>query len=338
MVSQSRVSNKELGITRGASSWAFFLKAKHTEFKTRQRQHEGRLRLRQKTSKVGERPTTSSLAALWKSMSDTEKAPFEAKARAITEANKEARRRMLQEMQQAKEQVALQQLTAADDNAPVELVQWGLDMLQVGPILGRGTYGCVKMATSTTTGLHFARKFSTKAKKIDSEDVDDIGNHDLLGERAILRMPAHPGIVQYFGMVSHNDMVGLVLELGECNILQFIDSHKLPCNPTPELLRQRKLFFCQGAVALHHLHSVAGLLHCDIKPNNFICFNPKADDRASAPKNMMMIKLADFGLARKFDGSLLTNPSTVYNRMYRCPECNTEEKKAWLEEMFNGCV
>ena len=92
MVAASRVRNKELGITRPPSSWAIFVKEKQQEY---QRVEKSK-RVSGKT--MSQKPTTSTLAKLWKEMTETAKAPSKIKANELAQANAGKREAALAEM------------------------------------------------------------------------------------------------------------------------------------------------------------------------------------------------------------------------------------------------
>ena len=142
----------------------------------------------------------------------------------------------------------------------------------------------------------------------------------------------HPNVVQCFvqcfGVVVGADdhPVGLVLELCHQNLLQFLDERPLCVTqsaPPTALLVERTAFAAQAALGLIHCHQKE-VLHCDVKPNNFLLGD------GSRPGTPKVIELADFGLARKcqFGCGVKVNGEKVYNRFSRPPECDGDVHKA----------
>ena len=328
MVKSSRLSNRELGITRPPSSYVLFMQDKYKQYNTLQ----SKKRLRHKTSTW--KPSSKSVSHAWHSMSEAEQAPYVERFKQLTKGKAEERKRALK---LAKAEMAAPSQRKLDPTAQKHFMQWGLDMLQMGDTIGTGTYGYGKMVTSTMTGLRFACKFGNKADLSEEEEAV-AANLDIIEEKAYLRMASHPGILQCHGLVTHNEQVGLVLELGHSSLMGYLKAFQLPKHPSASIIQHRKKFFLQAAVALHHCHSMA-VMHLDVKPNNMIlCTAPcnsedqhPGDDRLSG----MVLKLSDFGLAQKFAkdlGTLHVIPTHVYNKLYRPPECDTNEKKVFAQK------
>ena len=117
--------------------------------------------------------------------------------------------------------------------------------------------------------------------------------------------------------------MGIVLELGQSSVLDFIVATPLADAPSPSMLHQRKHFYTQAASGLVNCHTKS-VAHLDVKPNNMIL----ADG---------VLKLCDFGFSARLhtkSRTLPVSPGAVYNRMYRAPELHTDEKKATSQSCF----
>eukprot|EP00435_Cladocopium_sp_Y103_P045407 s1448_g13.t1 len=271
--------------------------------------------------------TTTQLSLEWKNMSKAEKQPFVDQSVAAAKANKSQKDKILQNLHQAMPEPMT--MTASDDTDILGLkFPWGLEMLEVQSVLGKGTYGVVYLGVSSVSKFHIAIKCSstTNPKRTVSPEEHTL---EMLGEKEWLREVCHhPNVVQCFGVVVGADhQVGLVLELCHQNLLQFLDERPLVVTqstaPPTALLVERTAFAAQAALGLIHCHQKE-VIHCDIKPNNFLLSD------GSRPGTPKVIKLADFGLARKCQPGcgVKVNGAKVYNRFYRPPECDSDVHKA----------
>lgn len=271
--------------------------------------------------------TTTQLSLEWTNMSEAEKQPFVDQSAAAAKANKSQKDKILQNLHQAMPEPMT--MTASDD-ADINGLKfpWGLEMLEVQSVLGKGTYAVVYLGISSVSKCHVALKCSdTKNRKRTVPPEEHA--LEMLCEKEWLRdVCYHPNVVQCFGVVVGADdhPVGLVLELCHQNLLQFLDERPLCVTqsaPPTALLVERTAFAAQAALGLIHCHQKE-VLHCDIKPNNFLLGD---GGRPGTPK---VIKLADFGLARKcqFGCGVKVKGESVYNRFYRPPECDRDVDKA----------
>ena len=314
MVAASRVRNKELGISRPPSSWAIFVKEKHEEYQKVAKSQ----RLPGKT--MSKKPNTSTLSKIWQEMTESAKAPFKIKANELAKANAGKRKAALADV------VTVENKSLKPSVFEGKCFPWGLEVIQIQSTLGKGGYGEVQLGVTSVSNCRFAVKFGSK----NPEDVADPDrSHDLLDERVLLQKVApHPNILQYYGLVTHEDQVGLVLELGFVSLFDWLDENTLPQRPSETMISTRKQFFLQLAVALRHCHT-RGVMHMDVKTNNMILCH--VQPRSSDDSTQLMLKLADFGMAQAFSlekGTLSVTPGQAYNRYYRPPECHTDDKKA----------
>ncbi|KAJ4840351.1 hypothetical protein Tsubulata_007618 [Turnera subulata] len=161
----------------------------------------------------------------------------------------------------------------------------GYDMLVK---IGEGSFGEVYRARQKSTGRIVALK---KTRLHDDND----GIHPThLREVSILRWPSHCEVVGYDG---REDRGRDVFEYKDTDMEKFICSYK-----------QAALMY-QLCLGLAFVHS-RGVLHRDLKPN-ILLMDPKT----------MLLKIADFGLARTYTPSInrAYSPDVIFT-WYRAPE------------------
>ena len=125
----------------------------------------------------------------------------------------------------------------------------------------------------------------------------------------------HPNIVLAYGIFVVDGRVGLLLELAEMSVSQW--------------LREKIIFHTERKAAIVHIsRAVDGLhqhriCHCDLKPANFL----KVGDA---------FKVADLGLAATFGTTV--HGSSVYTASYRAPELRGEQRREADHDRFAlGC-
>ncbi|CAG9313790.1 unnamed protein product [Blepharisma stoltei] len=134
-----------------------------------------------------------------------------------------------------------------------------------------------------------------------------VRNEDLafINEARFLMASNHENVIRYFGIVEHQNMIGLVLEhCSEGSLKTYIKNYE-------EGMEKRIEFAIDATCGLAFMHS-KGISHLDIKPDNiFVCANKRC-------------KLGDFGLAL---GNLETNKrSHGFTINYAAPEILQKEQ------------
>ena len=174
---------------------------------------------------------------------------------------------------------------------------------QLGPYrivreLGRGGMGIVYEATRPETGEPAAVKLLSAPLS-----HDDTFRERFEGEIETLRKLRHPNIVRLFGFGEQDEMLFYAMELVDGSSLE------------GELGRGRRFEWrevtqigIEMCRALRHAHD-RGVIHRDIKPGNLLL---TADQH---------VKLSDFGIARLFGNTGLTNAGSVLGTAeYMAPE------------------
>ena len=168
-------------------------------------------------------------------------------------------------------------------------------------IIGEGTYGIVYKCINTETNEIVAiKKFIEEYEKLPKNII-------LNREVFILQSSKNENIVKLIEVFLYKGYLYLVFEYAEKNLIQLIEEY--PKGLNQELIRT---FIYQICKAISYLHK-RNVIHRDIKPENILI------------KNNSIIKICDFGFARKMKKNEKTNrfeKMTEYmaTRWYRAPE------------------
>lgn len=166
----------------------------------------------------------------------------------------------------------------------------------VGSVIGKGTFGQVKLGIDTITGEKVAIKTLEKSRFRAISDELRIAR-----ELQFLREVRHPHIIQLYETYETKTEICMIMEYASRGDLlnHLISQGKLKESEACRLYQQL-------LSALDYLHS-KGVAHRDIKPENILLdckFN---------------VKLADFGLSNNFEREELMN-TACGSPCYACPE------------------
>uniref|UniRef100_T1JIH4 Protein kinase domain-containing protein n=1 Tax=Strigamia maritima TaxID=126957 RepID=T1JIH4_STRMM len=180
--------------------------------------------------------------------------------------------------------------------------------------IGKGAFGCVKMAFRNTDKLLVITKFIGKCKVYDECWVDDnLLKKTVPLEVSLLTTLKHSNIVQVLDVFENADYFQMVMEKHGCgmDLFEFIDRGPSLDEPLASLI------FRQVASAVTYLHGL-NILHRDIKDENIIL------------NENFHIKLIDFGSATfmapgklfsTFCGTVeYCSPEVLQGNKYRGPE------------------
>ncbi len=167
----------------------------------------------------------------------------------------------------------------------------------VEEILGRGGMGTVYRGTDPSTGEQVALK-------VLSPDLSaDIGFlHRFQEEVETLLELKHPNIVQLLSFGKRDDLFYFAMELVEGKSLYAMQKAGYRFGYVQSIEIAIKV--CEG---LHHSHNL-GIVHRDLKPGNIIL----ADNG--------QIKLADYGIAKRFGGQQMTVAGVLGTAEFMAPE------------------
>uniref|UniRef100_A0A7S4RVI8 Protein kinase domain-containing protein n=1 Tax=Alexandrium monilatum TaxID=311494 RepID=A0A7S4RVI8_9DINO len=155
------------------------------------------------------------------------------------------------------------------------------DIFEHGSLLGSGTFGCVFAATERATGEEAALKVIPKGRQYPGlfEDLGGPLIQCLLAFR-------HENVVRYRLLAEDASMVYVAMDrYSGCDLFDYFVEN-CPCSREKTLSTARQVLS-----ALTYIHDVAGVVHCDVKPENFI-FSTSVSQT---------LKLIDFGSAMTVD-------------------------------------
>jgi len=167
----------------------------------------------------------------------------------------------------------------------------------VEDILGRGGMGTVYRAADPVTGERVAVKI------LAPDLADDLAFLERFQEEVqTLLQLKHPNIVQLLSFGKQDDVFYFAMELVEGKSLYAMQKagYRFNCIEVIEIGIQ----VCEG---LQHSHNL-GVVHRDLKPGNII----RGQDG--------QIKLADFGIAKRFGGQQLTMAGVLGTAEFMSPE------------------
>ncbi|XP_068194613.1 serine/threonine-protein kinase Nek9 isoform X1 [Antennarius striatus] len=184
-------------------------------------------------------------------------------------------------------------------------------------ILGRGAFGEATLYRRTEDNSLVVWK------EVDLNSLSEKERRDVMNEISILSMLEHKNIVAYFNHFM--DKNSLFIELEYCNGGNLYDK----INQQKGKLFSEEVviwYLYQIASAVSHIHK-AGILHRDIKTLNI--FLTKTD----------LIKLGDYGLAKKLDSEFSMAETCVGTPYYMSPELCQGAKYNFKSDIWAmGCV
>ena len=183
-------------------------------------------------------------------------------------------------------------------------------------VIGDGTYGIVYEGKNKET----KEKVAIKKLKQKYRTLEECKNKI---EITILEKVYHDNIIHLKDVIrDFNGEISYIFEYCDCNLLEFIDTHKEKNKKIPEqIIREIILQITKG---LKYLHS-KNYFHRDLKPENILLILNKYDLNNlsnNINESGIKVKIADFGTAKKIPNKdALTITEYVCTRWYRSPEC-----------------
>ena len=147
-------------------------------------------------------------------------------------------------------------------------------------ILGDGATSLVYLGENSLKEK-FAIKKISKLEMSNSQNI-------IIKEAEICLKLKHKNIIQYYEIYEDINFINIVMELGDTDLFELIVNSPLGIIPDDLAID----FLIQIFEVIDYLHNVENIVHCDIKPENFVVkFNKK--------NNKPILKLIDFGNIRK---------------------------------------
>ncbi|KAI9022933.1 kinase-like domain-containing protein [Phycomyces nitens] len=172
--------------------------------------------------------------------------------------------------------------------------------------IGNGSFGSVHRATHKSSHRTVAIKIM-KQKFSSSSECSQLREY-----KTMKHLLLHPNVVQLYDtfLGSTKELCFIMEYMDRGNLYQLIKEHRE--TSTTILPSQSRDILRQILAALAHIHR-QGIFHRDMKPENLLLGAP------TTPNGSLIIKLADFGLARELKSK---PPYTEYvsTRWYRAPE------------------
>lgn len=205
-----------------------------------------------------------------------------------------------------------------------------------GSMIGKGSFGCVYLATSRNPRSRYSYFPSVMAVK--SAEVSASGS--IQKEREVLsNVKGCSDIIRCFGEettvgVNGAMVFNLLLEYGSGGTLADRVKNLGGKGGLPEI--EAKVFARCLLRGLNHIHGV-GYVHCDLKPDNILLVG---DGRGEGVR--MRAKIGDFGLAKRAKQSKKRKVEEPYWRgtpMYLAPEAVIENVQEAASDVWAlGCI
>ena len=168
-------------------------------------------------------------------------------------------------------------------------------------ILGDGATSLVYIGENSATEK-FAIKRISKAKMTLRQNI-------VIKEAEICKKLNHTNIIKYYELYEDINFINIVMELGDTDLFELISNSPTGVIPDEFVLD----FLIQIFEVIDYLHNSQNLVHCDLKPENFVV---KFDKKTQK----IILKLIDFGNVRNKP----INKERLYNffgtKEYMAPE------------------
>ena len=159
-------------------------------------------------------------------------------------------------------------------------------------------------------GFSSVYKATWKSKVVAAKRLNEPDRHEI----EVLSELDHPNIVNLFGVIDERCECFLILELCEGGSLRsYLNKHK------GERLLQFYDWAKQAGKPIEYLNKMK-IVHKDVKASNYLISNGN------------VLKLADFGLAKRTDVTMTATESASHG--YMAPELLTEEKLSPTYDIF----
>lgn len=198
--------------------------------------------------------------------------------------------------------------------------------------LGRGTFGIVYKAENVTTSEEVAIK-----KYKDVSRTKDI-HCTILREINIIRMLKHPNIIDLKEIRLFENSIEIIMSYGGESLRSYYG--RISYAQCVAEVRSIAAQIIAGVSYMHDMHCI----HRDLKPDNILItgsqFSTNAHSQFSTNPGMV-VKICDFGLAKKLSPYNAANSYQVCTLMYRPPELFTVDNRNYdftVDIWSLGCI
>ena len=168
------------------------------------------------------------------------------------------------------------------------------------------------LGDGATAKVYLAEDFSGKkfAIKCIPKEKIEIRKKIILKEAEICSILNNKNIIKYYELYEDYNFVNVVMEKADTDLFELIVNNPLGYIPEEIAID----FLIQIFEVIDYLHNVVNIVHCDIKPENFVIIFNKENG------NKPILKLIDFGNVRRKP----MNKERLYNfvgtKEYMAPE------------------
>ena len=188
------------------------------------------------------------------------------------------------------------------------------------------------LGDGATALVYLAENYSKKnfaIKRILKDKIVNIKRNNIVKEIEICLKLKHKNIINYYEVYEDIHSIYIVMELGDTDLFELIV--RSPLGVIPENIAID--FLIDIFESIDYLHNVHNIVHCDIKPENFVVKFDKGKGKTPT------LKLIDFGNIRKKP----INKDRLFNfsgtKEYMAPEvmenCGFNEK---VDEWAAGVI
>lgn len=170
------------------------------------------------------------------------------------------------------------------------------DFFSAGVFIAKGANGSVFRTNLLRDGRLAAVKVLAKRSVFSPRKWSHV-----IREIDVLQCGSHPHVIQLFDVFQTPDSVFIALELAEGgDLFDWLTTRPSACEADVKIIARQLL------QALMFLHDECGIVHRDIKPENILL-----EKKVKSSRDVIRIKLADFGFARRFPEAVVSKKDRI---------------------------